>query len=215
MPPVASMTAAALIRSGLPSGVQQMNAGDAAILDPEVGGKAELAKRNVLDGSGAMVEGAADFPARGVTVSVQHAIAAVRTLASEGKPGALLIEVRAPLDEFLDAQRAFLDEDARRIAMAEAIAGDQRVLQMQADLVLVAEGDGDAALGVLGVRFAQFEFGQTEHTPIGGQLDCRPHAGDAGAHDNEIGLPHDPVCRQIYHRRSAQSSKLRAFDGLR
>ncbi len=138
-----------------------------------------------------MIEGAADFASGGIAVGVQHAVAAVRALAGEGELGALLIELRAPLDQFLDAQRAFLDEDARRVAVAEAVAGNQRVLQVQADLVLVAERDSDAALGVLRVRFAEFELGQTEHAPIGRQLNGSPHAGDAGAHDNEIRFLHE------------------------
>ncbi len=121
-----------------------------------------------------MVECAADFASRGVAVGVQHAVAAVRALAGERELGALLIELGAPLDEFLDANGAFLDQDARRIAVAEAVAGDQRVLQMQADLVLIAESDRDAALGILGVRFAELELGQAEHTPVGGTARLQP-----------------------------------------
>ena len=63
---------------------------------------------------------------------------------------------------------------------------------MEAYLVLIAERDRDAALGILGVRFAEFELGQTEHTPVCAQFDCSPHAGDAGARDNEVCFLHKP-----------------------
>ena len=98
--------------------------------------------------------------------------------------------------------------------VAEAVAGDERVLQVEADLVLVAERDRDAALSVLRVRFGEFELGQTKHTSVSGQLDCGPHAGDAGAYDNEIGFLHESLASLLQANISLQQrtiEQLRAF----
>ena len=40
----------------------------------------------------------------------------------------------------------------------------------------------------LRVRFGDLELGQAEHAACGSELDCGPHAGDAGANDDEIGF---------------------------
>ena len=76
-----------------------------------------------------------------------------------------VIELRAPLDELLDAHRTFFDEDARGVRVAEAVAGDERVLQVEADFVLIAERDRDAALSVLRVRFGEFQLGGQSTRP--------------------------------------------------
>ena len=121
-------------------------------------------------------------------MGVQHAIAAVRAFAGEGDLGAGAIELRAPLDELLDARRAFLDQDARGLFVHQAIAGFQRVFQMKTDFVIIAERGGDAALRILRVRFGDFAFREAKHASRGRQFHRSAQAGDARAYDDEIGF---------------------------
>jgi hypothetical protein len=65
--------------------------------------------------------------------------------------------------------------------VAEAIAGYQGVLLVEFHFVVVAEGHGDAALGVLGRGFSQTVLGDYQDLPRGCQFDGGTHAGDAGA----------------------------------
>ena len=121
-------------------------------------------------------------------MGVQHAVAAVRAFAGEGDLGAGAIELRAPLDQLFDARRAFFHQDARGLFVAQAVAGLQRVLQMQADFIVIAERGGDAALRVLRVGLRDLALGQTQHAARGRQFHRGPQAGDARAHDDEIGF---------------------------
>ena len=65
---------------------------------------------------------------------------------------------------------------------------------MQADLVFVAQGNRNSALGVLRGRFGQLQLGKHQHLAGLGQIDGRPQSGYTGAHDNEI----HPV-RKFFH----------------
>ena len=94
---------------------------------------------------------------------MQHPAAAVRPLPGEGDLGAGAVELCAPLDQLLDARRSFLHQNARRLFVAQAIAGLQRVFQVQAHLILVTERSRNATLRILGVGFRHLLFGQTHH----------------------------------------------------
>ena len=59
---------------------------------------------------------------------VQNAIAAVRAFARESELVAFAIELRAPFDQLLDGGGAFLHQSAYRGAVAQAVAGVERVL---------------------------------------------------------------------------------------
>ena len=114
----------------------------------------------VFDAAGLQVERAADLAAGGVAVGVQNAVAAVRAFARERELGSGAIELRAPLDQLFDARRTFFDQHARGFLVDQAVAGVERVLQMQRNFVFIAEGGGDSALRVLRVGFGHLTLGE-------------------------------------------------------
>ena len=89
----------------------------------------------------------------------------------------------APLDELLDGGGAFFHQGADGGMVAKAVAGLESVLLVQLDFVVVAEGYGDAALGVFGGRFAEALLGDYQHRAAGRQIDGGAQTGDAGAND--------------------------------
>ena len=62
-------------------------------------------------------------------------------------------------------RRALPRPACARRRIAQAIAGYERILFVQRDLVVVAEGHGDAALRVFRRRFAQGVLGHHQHAP--------------------------------------------------
>ena len=63
------------------------------------------------------------------------------------------VEVDAGIDEAADGVGAFVHQGAHDRRVAEAGAGGDGVLEVQIGVVVDAGGDGDAALGVVGVGF--------------------------------------------------------------
>ena len=118
-------------------------------------------------------------------MGMQNPVAAMCAFAGKGELGSLAIELRAPLNQFFDALRAFLHQDFRGFRIAQTIAGNERVLQVQADFVFVAECGGDAALGILGGRVGDFSLRQDHDAASGGQFDGSPQAGDSRALSDE------------------------------
>ena len=154
----------------------------------------------VLHGRGFQIKRAADFAAGGIAVGMQHAVAAVRAFAGKGDLGAGAVELGAPLDQLFDAGRTFLDQHARGLFVAQAVAGLQGVFQMQADFIVVAERGGDSALRVLRVGFGDFALGQAEHASGGGKLHRGAQTGNARAHHDEIGFGRQCLhARKVHH----------------
>ena len=73
-------------------------------------------------------------------------------------------------------------------AVAQAVAGVERVLLVQLDLVVVAQGHRDAALRVFGRGFPQAVLGHHQHAPGFRQFDRRAQPGDAGSDHQKIGI---------------------------
>jgi hypothetical protein len=95
------------------------------------------------------------------------------------------IEGRAPLDQFGDAFGAFGDEDFCGRAMNEPVTCGDGVFKMESDVFAALGGYGDAALGVVGVRFAERLFGDDEDLAVIGKSDSGPQAGHTCS-DNEV-----------------------------
>lgn len=134
------------------------------------------------------MQSASDLASGGIAVRVQHAGAAVGAFAGECELGAFAIELRAPGDEFLDTIGAFFDENACGLRIDEAVTGRQGVLEMQADLVFVAESDGDAALCVLRSRFCDLLLGKHENAAALREFDGGAQSCNSGADHDEIRL---------------------------
>jgi hypothetical protein len=76
------------------------------------------------------------------------------------------IEGGAPLDQFGYADRAFGDEDFGGGVMNETIAGINGVFKMKSYVGIAFHGDGDAALGVVGVGLGDGLFGDDENIAV-------------------------------------------------
>ncbi len=133
-------------------------------------------------------EGAADLGAGGVAVGVQDAGEGVGAFAGFEEPAVARVEGCAPGDEFGHAQGAFLHEDFGGAPVDEAVAGVDGVFEVEGDVGLALGGDGDAALRVVGVRFAQRFFGHDEDFAVLRQFDGGAEACDASAHHQEINI---------------------------
>src|ERR1019366_5657460 len=130
--------------------VENPDPNHAAVAHQQVGGEFEFPEDDGLQGRGLEVERAANLAPGGVAVSVQHTAAAMRPFASERDLGTGAIELRTPRDELLDTGRAFFHQDARSLFVAQAVASLERVLQVEADFVVIAKRGSDATLCVLG-----------------------------------------------------------------
>src|SRR5712691_2183674 len=86
-----------------------------------------------------------NFSSRRTALSMQDAVPAVRPFAAKYELGAVATALRAPGDQLLDARRPLFHQDFHRIGIAQAVAGTERVLQMQADFIFVAECSGNSA----------------------------------------------------------------------
>ena len=166
--------------------VEETNACGAAVFDDEFGGEGVSAQMKMRDGVGASEESSADFAASGIAMSVKNARAAVSGFAGKGKLGARAVELGTPFDELGDVARTFFDKKGDGFGIAEAVTGVDGVLFVKADLVFVAEGDGDAALRVGGGGFTEIGFCEDQHTAGLAEFDCGADACYAGAHDEII-----------------------------
>ena len=98
----------------------------------------------------------------------------------------LAVEVRAPLDQLGNAQRAFRDERLGRGTVDEAVAGVDGIFEVQGDVFIAFHGHGDAALRVVGVRLAERLLGDDQNIAVTGELDGCAKAGNARTHDQEV-----------------------------
>src|SRR5882724_5022010 len=94
---------------------------------------------------------------------MQDAGAAVRGFTREGEFGAGAIEFGTPFDKLRNVFGAFFDEKSHGFGAAEAIAGVERVLLVEADFVFVAEGYGNSALRPGSGGIAEIGFGEDQN----------------------------------------------------
>ena len=124
-------------------GAGQVGPDHAAIGDHEAGDAGPLGEADALVDAGKGHKRAADLGAGGIAVSVQDAGQGMGALARAQKWAApaitfavrYAIEIRAPLDELRNAQRAFADERFGRGAIDQAVACVHRVFQVQGDVL--------------------------------------------------------------------------------
>src|SRR5579875_2580032 len=115
-----------------------------------------------------------------------NAATPVGAFAREREPGALAIELSAPCDQLLDGGRTFFDQGANCFGIAEAVAGNEGVLLVQFDLIVVAESRSYASLRIFGGRFLQTVFGDDKHPAGRGELNCGAETCNAGPYDDVI-----------------------------
>jgi hypothetical protein len=164
--------------------VENGNGADTAVLGCESRHKSERGNRDRLEGLCLFPYCAQDFPASGISLGVQQAGFAVGVFQSEGQLGSMVL---APGDQFVDALGSFLQQHLHRSDVAEAIAGIERVLQVEADLIFVAE-PGGLAFRILRFEAGEILFRQQEHTSGLCQVDGGTQSGNARANDYKVGL---------------------------
>ncbi len=94
------------------------------------------------------------------------------------------------VDEFGDARRAFLDDRPNNILVAETGAGFERVAHVHLERIFFARDCGDAALGVVGVRFGARFLGDDGHATERRDFQCERKSRDAAAKNQKIKLFH-------------------------
>jgi hypothetical protein len=112
----------------------------------------------------------------------------VSAFAGAEQVSGLGIELRTPLDELGYARRALGDEGFSGGATDDAIASFEGVFEVEGYVLFAFHGDGDAALGVVGVGFAEGFLGDDEDFTVGSQFDSGAEAGYTCAHDQKINL---------------------------
>ncbi len=136
--------------------------------------------------AGGLGEGARHLAAGRVAAGVDDARHRVRALAAEDDLAVDLVEARADLHELSHAVRAFVDEDAHRLLVAEAGAGVDGVLEVELGRVRRAQGRGDAALGEERRGVVEGRLGKQPDAPAAGRADRCRQAGDPAAEDEDV-----------------------------
>jgi 3-dehydroquinate synthase len=126
---------------------------------------------------------------------MKNTAAAMRAFVRKEKLRPFTIELGSPVDQLLDRVWTFLDEHSNCLAIAKAGSGIQGVLFVEVDLVIIAEGRGDAALGILRRGLAQAVLGDNQYGTRPGKLNGSPQSGHAGTH-HEI-IPADRICLNV------------------
>src|SRR5262245_19909794 len=109
---------------------------------------------------------------------MKNARAAVCCFACEGELCSGAIKFGAPLDQLRDVFGTFFDEQSDGFGTAEAIAGGNGVLFVEADFIFVAECDCDAALRVGSGGFAEIGLCEYKNSAGGAEFDGGAQAGD-------------------------------------
>ena len=125
----------------------------------QIGDGGEALKGDIFERGGLAAKSARDFAAGGIAMRVQDAVAAVRAFAREQEARSFAIEAVPQSMSCSMAAGASSTSVRTAVRVAEAVAGDESVLLVKLDFIVIVERDGDAALRVLGRGFAQAVFG--------------------------------------------------------
>ncbi len=104
------------------------------------------------------------------------------------------VKICAPLDQLGHAQRPFAHQRLGGGAVDQAVAGIHGVFKVQGNVFVALHGHGDAALRVVGVRFAERLLGNDQNLAVASQLNCRAKPRNSRADDQKIDL------RALRHR---------------
>ena len=99
---------------------------------------------------------------------------------------ALPVELDAQRLEPPDPLRGLLHRHLDRVQVAQPRAGDERVLDVERELVVGPEDRGDPALGVLRVALLAAPLGQDEDAAVAGGLEGEGEAGHPPAQHQEV-----------------------------
>ena len=134
----------------------QRNAGHTAVFGHETRAKLKFLHGDVLEAPGFGEKLARDFAGRRSTRRTQNVAVLVRSFAAKDQLGGAVGRL-TPGEQFLDTLRPFIHQDFHGLLVAQAVPGNQRVLEVEADLFFVAEFARDA---VVASRILDFFFGE-------------------------------------------------------
>ena len=95
---------------------------------------------------------------------------------------AVEVEVDTVLHQFADAVRSFADGHLVHLAVADAVAGHERVVDMLVETVAVVHHGGDTALGIARGALAGLTLGKDADFAVWRHFEGETEAGDAGAY---------------------------------
>src|SRR5581483_9957063 len=101
--------------------------------------------------SGTLDDGAHDFIAGGIAERMDDAAMAMAALARQRQAAIFLVELRAPADQVVDLPGSFANNELHDLAVAQAGARLQRVLDVILEAVLRRHHASDPALGIIAV----------------------------------------------------------------
>ena len=128
----------------------------AAVFRQEVDDVAVLERLDVRFLRDDRVQRARDLRARRIAMRVHDAVAAVAAFAAECELAVCrAVELCAVFRELRDVVRALRHDDARDIAIRQPRARDERVLEVELRIVIVAKGRRDAALRLVRVAVGE------------------------------------------------------------
>ena len=112
----------------------------------------------------------------------------MRAFLREREVAVLLVEVRAEANELLHPVRPFVHEHVDGFRVAQARAGEQRILVMEFGLVVVREDGGDASLRIASIAVEERLLRDHKNALRLAQLQRRIEPGDARADNDNVGL---------------------------
>ena len=138
---------------------------------------------------------------------------------AECELGSLRSNSRAPGNQLLDALGTLFDQNLRGFRIAQAVAGLQRVLQVEADFVFVAERQRRyrPAHTACRIRLTS-RFASTSTRPAAASSMAARRPGNPGANHQEIGLGWNApfINGKWYHFRGTcdQATRSIRYDGI-
>ena len=157
------------------------------VLGDDVDGELPLLDFDIGVRTGGL-EQAALYLLAGVVLVVQDAELRVSafTMQVELVAFAVKVEVNAVLHQLADAVGGLADGHLHHLAVTDAVAGHQGVVDMLVETVRVVHHRSDAALGIARAAFAGVTFGEDAHLAVRGHLEGETEAGDTRAYHKKI-----------------------------
>jgi hypothetical protein len=119
---------------------------------------------------------------------MEYAAPAMSSFPGEEEPGSFTVECGSPLNELLDGRWRFFDKSVDSGDITKTISGNESVVFVEFHFIVIAEGGGNAALGIFRRRFAEAILGDDENAARRSQLYGGTKTCYAGTDNYEVGL---------------------------
>src|ERR1700690_1856615 len=119
---------------------------------------------------------------------MKHPTSGVSSFTRKGELCSIFVEFGPPLDEFEYPPRPLFHEDSHRLFIAQPGTCLDCILKVDADLVPVAQGNGDTALGIFGGAFGWYILCHYHDASVARKLYRCPETSNTAADNQEIGV---------------------------